>query len=100
LIKELEGVLRRPKFHALVTPDEVDEFVDVTRRGALMVENPVIAEGVTRDPGDDYLVALAQAANVDHLVSGDKDLTSLRTVVPPVLSPAAFLDLLGPPPPA
>jgi len=27
-------------------------------------------------------------------VSGDKDLTSLATVVPPVLSPAAFLDLL------
>jgi hypothetical protein len=63
------------------------------------VENPVIAEGVTRDPGDDYLVALAQAANVDHLVSGDKDLTSLTAASPPVLSPAAFLDLLGPPPP-
>jgi predicted nucleic acid-binding protein len=59
------------------------------------VENPVIAEAVTRDPGDDYLVALAQAANVDHLVSGDKDLTSLAaTVSPPVLSTAAFLDLL------
>src|ERR1035437_2498364 len=37
---------------------------------------------------------LAQAANVDHVVSGDKDLTSLATVSPPVLSPAAFLDLL------
>jgi putative PIN family toxin of toxin-antitoxin system len=96
LIEELEGVLRRPKFRDLVTPDEVDEFVDVIRRGAITVENPVVAEGVTRDPGDDYLVAVAQAANVDHLVSGDKDLTSLRTVVPPVLSPAAFLDLLRP----
>ena len=96
LIEELEGVLRRPKFRDLVTPDEVDEFVEIIRRGAISVENPVIIEGVTRDPGDDYLVAVAQAANVDHLVSGDKDLTSLRTVVPPVLSPAAFLDLLRP----
>jgi len=96
LIEELEGVLRRPKFRDLVTPDEVDEFVEIIRRGAISVENPVIAEGVTRDPGDDYLVALAQAANVDYLVSGDKDLTSLTTVSPPVLSPAAFLDLLGP----
>jgi predicted nucleic acid-binding protein len=76
------------------TPDAVAEFVDVIRRGAITVENPVVAEGVTRDPGDDYLVALARAANVDHLVSGDKDLTSLATVSPPVLSPAAFLDLL------
>ena len=98
LLEELEGVLRRPKFRDLVTPDEVAEFVDVIRRGAITVENPVIAEGVTRDPGDDYLVALAQAANVDHLVSGVKDLTSLATVSPPVLSPAKFLDLLAPPP--
>jgi hypothetical protein len=96
LIEELEGVLRRPKFYDLVTPDEVGEFVEIIRRGAISVENPVIAEGVTRDPGDDYLVALAQAAHVDYLVSGDKDLTSLTTVSPPVLSPAAFLDLLGP----
>ena len=50
---------------------------------------------VSRDPDDDYLIALAQATNVDHLVSGDKDLTSLAaTVSPPVLSTAAFLDLL------
>ncbi|MGD0372608.1 MAG: putative toxin-antitoxin system toxin component, PIN family [Candidatus Dormibacteria bacterium] len=94
LLEELEGVLRRPKFGDLVTPDEVEEFVDVIRRRAITVENPVIAEAVTRDPGDDYVIALAQAANVDHLVSGDKDLTSLGTVSPPVLSPGAFLDLL------
>jgi hypothetical protein len=47
------------------------------------VENPVIAEGVGRDPGDDYLVALAHAADVDHLVSGDTDLTNLASVSPP-----------------
>ncbi len=100
LLEELESVLRRPKFGDRVMPDEVEEFVDVIRRGAVTVENPVIAEAVSRDPGDDYLIALAQAANVDYLVSGDKDLTSLATVSPPVLSPAKFLDLLAPPPPA
>jgi putative PIN family toxin of toxin-antitoxin system len=94
LLEELEGVLRRPKFGDLVTPDEVDEFVDVIRRSAMGAESPVIAEAVSRDPGDDYLVALAQTTKVDHLVSGDKDLTSLATAAPPVLSPAKFLDLL------
>jgi len=94
LLEELEGVLRRPKLSDRVTPDEVEEFVEVIRRSAITVENPVIAEAVSRDPGDDYLVAVAQAANVDYLVSGDKDLTSLAAVVPPVLSPAAFLDRL------
>jgi predicted nucleic acid-binding protein len=39
-------------------------------------------------------VALAQASDVDHLVSGDKDLTTLTEALPPVLSPAAFLALL------
>jgi putative PIN family toxin of toxin-antitoxin system len=94
LLEELDSVLRRPKFRDLVSPDAAVEFVNVIRRGAITVENPAITEGVIRDPGDDYLVALAQSANVDHLVSGDKDLTSLATVSPPVLSPAAFLDLL------
>ena len=67
---------------------------DVIRRGAITAENPVIDEAVSRDPGDHYLVALAQAANVAYLVSGDKDLTSLATVAPPMLSPAMFLALL------
>jgi hypothetical protein len=35
---------------------------------------------------------------VTSAVSGDKDLTSLTTASSPVLSPATFLDLLGPPP--
>jgi hypothetical protein len=48
--------------------------------GAITAEDPVTAEAVTGDPGDDDLVALVQAANVHHPVSGDKDLTSLATV--------------------
>ncbi len=71
------------------------------RRRTIWAEDPVIAEAVSRDPGDDYLVALAQAANVDHPVSGGQDLTSLAaTVSPPVLPPTVFLDLPGPLPPA
>jgi hypothetical protein len=77
-----------------VTPDEGEEFVDVIRRGAITVKNPVIAEAVTRDPGDDYLVALAQPPMSTTWCPGDKDLTSLATVSPPVLSPATVLDLL------
>ncbi len=51
LLEELEGVLRRPKTSDRVTPDEVEELVEVIRRSAITVENPVIAEAVSRDPG-------------------------------------------------
>jgi hypothetical protein len=54
LLAELEGVLRRPRFRDLVAPDEVGEFVDVIRQGAVWAENLVIAEAINRDPGDDY----------------------------------------------
>jgi len=54
LLAELEGVLRRPRFRDLAAPDEVGEFVDVIRQGAVWAENLVIAEAINRDPGDDY----------------------------------------------
>ena len=94
LLQELEAVLQRAKFRDVVTLDEAEEFVEVIGRSAMTFENPLITEGISRDPDDDYLVALARAASADHLVSGDRDLTSLATASPPVLSPAAFLRLL------
>ncbi|MGI8425314.1 MAG: hypothetical protein ACR2FO_01070 [Actinomycetota bacterium] len=42
------------------------------------------------DPGDDYLISLAQA-NTALLVSGDKHLLALKGEIP-VLSPAEFLE--------
>jgi putative PIN family toxin of toxin-antitoxin system len=97
LLEELEAVLRRPKFRDVVTLEEAEEFVEVVGRGAMTFDDPLITEGISRDPTDDYLVALARAAGADYLVSGDKDLTSLAKTSPPVLSPAAFLRLLREP---
>jgi len=46
----------------------------------------------SRDPDDDYLIALASAHRA-ALVSGDKELLALEGEIP-VFSPRAFLDLL------
>jgi len=46
----------------------------------------------SRDPDDDYLIALASAHRA-ALVSGDKHLLALEGEIP-VFSPRAFLDLL------
>lgn len=94
LLDELSEVLRRPKFREVASRAEVTELVEVIRRGAISHPNPRFKIGLTRDPDDDYLVALAQNSNVDYLVSGDKDLTTLTVASLSVVTPAAFLALL------
>ncbi len=96
LLGELDSVLRRPKFRRYATSEEVDRYVAVLWGGASMAPDPAPSPGLTRDPADDYLVALAKEAQVDCLVTGDADLTSLVDPSPPVCSPAAFLSQLGP----
>jgi predicted nucleic acid-binding protein len=50
---------------------------------------------VTRDPADDYLLALALTAEASAIVSGDADLTELASAPVTVLTPRAFLEALG-----
>lgn len=49
------------------------EFVERVQRRATVIDDPAQAQSLTRDPGDDYLVALAEQAGA-VLVSGDRDL--------------------------
>jgi predicted nucleic acid-binding protein len=46
---------------------------------------------MTADPGDDYLVALAQKADAQCIVSGDAHVVQLGDLNPPVLRPRDFL---------
>lgn len=62
---------------------------------ANLVPDPSLVERLTRDVGDDYLVALAREQDVDFIVTGDKDLLEWQEQVPPVITPAAFEQLLG-----
>ena len=69
LLDELAAVLARPKFKAYVMPVEVDAYVEMLRREAILESDPPSEPGLTPDPGDDYLVSLARAAEADVLVS-------------------------------
>lgn len=95
LLAELGGVLERPKFRRWLTVEEARAFVDALRTGAVVVHDPPALPGVTPDHKDDYLVALARAADADRLISGDPHLTDLPAADPPVLTPRAFVDGLG-----
>lgn len=95
LLDELDHVLARSKFRRYASREEARAFVDAVARLALLTEDPPATPGATTDPGDDYLVALARAADADVLVSGDRHLLALTDHDPPVLTPRAFLEQLG-----
>src|SRR3546814_8390611 len=87
---ELEGVLVRDRFLRWRTREDLDRYVADLRVIAFQVPDPLDVPSVTRDPSDDYLVALAKAAKADVLCSGDGDLEDVNEVA--VLSPRALVN--------
>ena len=94
LLRELTGVISRPKFAQTIPPRTAQRLVEELVESAVLVDDPIRAAGATPDPKDDYLIALALACGADVLVSGDRHLTELPSAQPPVLTPRAFVDLL------
>ena len=94
LLSELEKVLSRPKFRRYLTKEEVTSYARLLRNAAILVPDSTPQPGITPDPGDDYLVALARESGAEFLVSGDPHLTGLRRVRPRVVTLRAFLDML------
>ncbi len=96
LFKELEDVLARPAFRDVLGQRTVDRFLAGLLGIVEWVEDPDEPSVVlTRDPDDDYLLALAHSAEVDVLVSGDRDLTDLAGTDPPIETPAQFAQRLA-----
>jgi len=88
LLAELRRALTYPKLRMRINDEEGTAFIDLLSRTATTVEDPATSPRRSRDPGDDYLLALAEAGAA-ALPTGDQDLLDLKDV--PVLSPAAFL---------
>lgn len=66
------------------------------RQLADLVEPPSLAQPVCRDPDDDEVLALALAARVDLIVSGDGDLLVLQAFEGiPIVTPAQALQRIG-----
>ncbi len=94
LLAELERALAYPKLEQRITRGEAAELVDLLRRHAQLVTDPVEPPQICSvDPDDDYLIAVAEKARA-MLVSGDHHLLDLAGQLP-VCSPADFLASLG-----
>jgi putative PIN family toxin of toxin-antitoxin system len=95
LLDELKRALAYPKLRLHISESDADDLVRWVANGASVVVDPDADPSVrSRDPDDDYLIALASTHRA-ALVSGDKDLLGLEAEIP-VFSPCAFLDLLTP----
>ena len=88
LLGEIADVLRRPRLRKRIDPDAAKRFIENLTALIDMCSDPEDAVPVTRDPSDDYLVALARAHHADYIVTGDKDLLEWDGQNPPVISPA------------
>ena len=94
LLGELERALAYPKLRPYISESDAADLVRWVADSASVVVGPDTDSPVqSRDPNDDYLIALASAHRA-ALVSGDKDLLALEGEIP-VFSPRAFLDLLA-----
>ena len=98
LLAELTEVIGRPKF------DTILARTNTSREGALaemrqlaeVIDPPPLLHPVCRDPDDDHVLALALAAQVDLIISGDEDLLVLQSFEEmPILSPAQALEIIS-----
>ncbi len=93
LLDELSRVLRYPKLRPYIDANDADAMIAALRADAIVREQPRDMPGLrSRDPDDDYLIALA-AASGSALVSGDRDLLALSGGLP-IFTPAQFLEHL------
>lgn len=94
LLRELTGVLNRPKFAPRLRALQVSvsELTTGYARLARLVNPQRIMRVVAEDPADDEVLACALAARAHYIVSGDTDLLRLRSYRGiSILSPRLFV---------
>jgi putative PIN family toxin of toxin-antitoxin system len=92
----LTKVATKPYLMAHNPQAEVDELLWLLRQaGEIIADEPVTLPAICRDPKDDYLLGYSAIAQVDYLVSGDRDLLELGAFQGVrIVSPADFVNLV------
>ena len=68
---ELGGVARRPELRKYIVPPRVGRFINDLRELAEVLSRLPRVDS-SRDPRDNFLLAMAEASGADYLVTGDK----------------------------
>lgn len=94
LITELRTVVARPFFQARLRPSAVELLIAGLQDFSFFCLD-VPSGPVAPDPKDSYLLALAEISQADFLVTGDKELLSLkRHQSTKIITPAMMVKLL------
>jgi putative PIN family toxin of toxin-antitoxin system len=94
LLAELTAVLGKPKFRSILLRSGITDtqLVEGFRAISELVDPPLLEHPVSRDPKDDPVLALAQWAGVEAVITGDDDLLSLASFAGiPMLDPSTAL---------
>jgi putative PIN family toxin of toxin-antitoxin system len=89
LLAELERALIYPKLRHRISVDDGARFSSLLREAGLVATDPPAPPRRSPDPGDDYLLALAESER-SLVVSGDRHLLGLAGELP-VRAPREFL---------
>jgi uncharacterized protein len=89
LLTELKRAFGYPKLRKRIPPEKAAAFSGWVRDHATLAQDPPTPPRIgSRDPDDDYLLALAISRRA-YLVTGDQDLLVLSEDLP-ILTPAQF----------
>ncbi len=79
LLKELENVLRRPKFIKYhLTEEKINGLLQLIIKKSIKVSPSPTFSATIRDPKDEMILSTALDGNADYLITGDKDLLVLN----------------------
>lgn len=78
LLDEIRLVTSRPKLKKYFDQDKVSDLIVLLEIISDKVKLKKI-ERICRDPKDDFLLALAKQSKANYLITGDKDLLTLKT---------------------
>jgi uncharacterized protein len=93
LLSEVGRALAYPKLRRRIPADDAAEFVSLLRVATILAPDPEAGTHRSADPGDDYLLVLAENERA-VLVSGDQHLLELAGDLP-IQTARTFLDRLA-----
>jgi uncharacterized protein len=78
ILDEYVQVLRRPKF--ALPPEVLQRWTDLVQSRTICVGSPPVVE-FARDPKDAPFLAAAMVTNAEYLITGDRDLLQAQALV-------------------
>ncbi len=79
LLQEYQDVINRKRFQKTISETQVNRFLNLVlpKLSSITITNAV---RISRDPKDNYLLAMALECNADYLVTGDNDLLEVTRI--------------------